>query len=147
MHNSGNQLGSGPEKKSLTNEEISETLSKLTGDSEQAKKIFDQSETGALDIKGNEKFFRNISNYFQNKGGETNLDNLLEQIQTGKLDDLFKNQPETADEELPPEKVPAAEDFANRGRRNRESTDFEDLNDDEEYGGTQFSFILFKLNP
>lgn len=44
MQYSGNQLGNGPEKKSLTNEEISETLSKLTGDSEQAKKIFDQSE-------------------------------------------------------------------------------------------------------
>lgn len=44
MHHSGNQLGSGPDQKSLTNEEISETLSKLTGDSEQAKKIFDQSE-------------------------------------------------------------------------------------------------------
>ena len=81
-------------------------------------------------MKGNEKFFRNISNYFQTKGGETNLDNLLEQIQTGKLDDLFKNQPKTADEEVPSEKGPLT-----RGRRNRESTDFEDTNDDEEYGG------------
>lgn len=140
MQYSGNQLGNGPEKKSLTNEEISETLSKLTGDSEQAKKIFDQSENGALDMKGNEKFFRNISNYFQNKGGETNLDNLLEQIQTGKLDDLFKNQPETADEEVPPEKAP-------RSRRNRESTDFEDTNDDEEYGGLPKKHIKAEPEP
>jgi len=90
-------------------------------------------------MKGNEKFFRNISNYFQNKGGETNLDNLLEQIQTGKLDDLFKNQPETADEEVHPEKAP-------RSRRNRESTDFEDTNDDEEYGGTLTFFLIKYLN-
>jgi len=153
MHYSGNQIGSGPDKKSLTNQEISETLSQLTGDPEQTKKLFDQTENGTInfgDMKGNEKFFNNISNYFKNKGGDTNLDSLLEQIQTGKMEDLFKNQAETADEEISTDanQSSAAKPLTEfRGRRTRSKKDFEDTNDDEEYGGLPKKHIKAEPEP
>jgi len=45
------------------------------------------------DKKENEKLYQKISNYFQDKGGEANLDSLLEQIQNDEnINDMFKNQ-------------------------------------------------------
>lgn len=54
------------------------------------------------DKKENEKFFQKISNYFQNKGQDTNIDNFLEQMQNdNNFSDIFKNESNKLNEELP----------------------------------------------
>lgn len=52
------------------------------------------------DRKDSEQFFQKMSRYLQNKGNDPNLNSLLEQIQNGNIDEMLKNQPETADEEI-----------------------------------------------
>jgi hypothetical protein len=117
-----------------------------------------------LTKKDNEKFFQNINKYFQNKGNESNLDALLEQIQNSKMDDLFKNQSEIPDEknfqeekphlnpnmDLPrdashPEKARSRK----RGRQRRNDPSFVpgELNEEEDFREAPTKHIKSGLAP
>jgi len=60
--------------------------------------LISQGQLPLPDKKESEKLYRRISDYFQNKGNETNIDSLLDQIQNEhNIDEFFKNQPKPSE--------------------------------------------------